>query len=169
MKCGQKLAVEEEEALNDTVQSSADSLESGEEQKGAFATVFDKVDESEVTRLELLVEQGLPEWRDKATEPKKYRMGCLEKEKVAVADLSEVPNKEVTKTLLDDLFKISIDLQAEELYVTVSLLDPARDKLIRNLLVYGFEKSEAERFTSNPDLALLKIEVNQEDDFVDLI
>ncbi len=96
-------------------------------------------------------------------------MGFAKKSQTAVADLSEVPCKEVTRSLLDDLFKVAVDLKAEELCVAISLLDPERDRLIRKLVVYGFEKSLAERLASNPDLAFFRIEVNQEDDFVDLM
>ncbi len=42
---------------------------------------------------------------------------------------------------------------------------------MRSLLVFGFEpaaKEEVARFTSRSDVVLMKMEVNQEDDFVDL-
>ena len=132
-------------------------------------TIFDKVDESEISKIELQVEQGLPEWREHANEPKKFQLGLMGRSKSAIADLAEVSGKEINKLLLDDLHKITGDLEAEELFVAISLLDPLKDKTVRNLVVYGFEKVEAKRFTSNPDVMMLRMEVNQEDDFVDLI
>ncbi len=169
VKCAKKLS-EDETSLNETIQSSADSsISSAEQTEEALETIFDKVDEEELTRIELTVEQGLPEWREKTAGPKQYSIGYLEHEKVTLVDFSELPAKEITKTLLEDVYKISGDLQAEELYAAVSMLDPEKDRIIRNLVVYGFEKAEGKRFTSNPDVVMLRIEVNQEDDFVDLI
>ena len=115
------------------------------------------------------MEQGLPEWREKPASSQLYRLDYLEGSKVVLADFSDLPSKEITKALLEDVYKVSGDIQAEELYVAVSLMDPQKDRIIRNLVVFGFEKVEGKKFTSNSEVALLKIEVNQEDDFVDLI
>ena len=134
----------------------------------AFHSLFDMVDKSDVTKVELRVGQGLPEWRDSTANIKKYTMGFMERSKTMLANLSEVQSKEINKTLLDDIYKIATDLEVEELYVALSLLDPNRDKLVRNLIVYGFERTDAKKFVTNPEIVMLKIDVNQEYDFVDL-
>jgi len=95
-------------------------------------------------------------------------MGCIERSKISLANLAGVEAKEINKTLLDDIYKIAGDLEAEELFVSVSLTDPMKDKIVRNLVVYGFEKSDAKRFVSDSSVMVLRMEVNQEVDFVDL-
>ena len=134
----------------------------------AFHSLFDMVDKSEVTKIELRVGQGLPEWRDSSANTRKYTMGFMEGSKTMLANLSEVQSKEINKTLLDDIYKIATDLEAEELYVALSLSDPNRDKIVRNLIIYGFERTGTKKFVTNPEIVMLKIDVNQEYDFVDL-
>ncbi len=87
------------------------------------------------------------------------------------ADFTEIEAKELNKLLLDDLCKIAERTKSETLYVALSTMDSAIRSIVRNMLVYGFEKTtkeEAEKYMSNPEVLLMKLEVNQEDDFVDL-
>ncbi len=127
--------------------------------------------ERNVKISELDIEQGLAEWRGKDASPRKYRVGCVEDSKVLLADFTEVSSKELNKLLLDDLCKIAEKTKSETLYVALSAVQPTLSGLVRNMLVYGFEKvgkEEAAKLASNPELLMLKLEVNQEDDFVDL-
>jgi hypothetical protein len=126
------------------------------------------VDKSEVTKIDLHVAQGLPEWRENSTNDKKYQIGFMETSKTMLANLTEAQSKEINKTLLDDIYKVAGDLESEELYVTLSLLDPNKDKIVRNLIVYGFERTDAKKFVTNPEVIMLRMDVNQEYDFVDL-
>lgn len=125
------------------------------------------VDESEISRIELQVEHGLPEWRE--SESKHYQLEYVKSNKTILADFSELSSKELNKSLLEDVYKLAGDIQAEELYLAISLMNPDKDRIVRNLVVFGFEKTEAKKITSNAEVVVLKIEVNQEDDFVDLI
>lgn len=135
----------------------------------ASATIFDKIEDNDTVKIVLEVEQGLPEWRAEGAEPKRYMMNYAEETKTMIADFSELAVKELNRALLDDAYKIAGDLGAEDMYVAVSLLEPEKDRIVRNLIVYGFEPTDSTRFTSNPEVLMLHIEVNQEDDFVDLI
>ena len=121
-------------------------------------------------RIELSVENGLREWRLQK-EPRKYQLGFSAGWKRAFAELTDMDPKEMGRALLDDFHKLAEDIHADELCLAISLKDPAHMKMARSLLVYGFEKvqpEEAAQITSSPDLLLLKMEINQEDDFVDL-
>ena len=144
------------------------SIEINKEPEEAFHSLFDMVEELEATKIELHVERGLPEWRDNINCEKKYQMGFLEGSKAMVVNLTEAQSKEINKILLNDLYKIAGDLEAEELYVALSLLDPNKDKTVRNLIVYGFERADTKKFATNPEVLILRMEVNQEYDFVDL-
>ena len=122
----------------------------------------------DVILSELDIEHGPAEWREKHGSPKKYSVGFIESSKALLVDLSEITPKDLNKPLLDDLGKIAEKTQSEGLYVAVQA---AASALVRNMMVYGFEKitkEEARTYTSDSDILLLKMEVNQEDDFVDL-
>ena len=120
--------------------------------------------------LDLEVEYGLAEWRAKGEAPRRYKLGCLETEKLLLADLTEA-GKEIGRALLDDLCSLTEKTKAETLVIALAAMQPAAGHLVRSLLVFGFEavsKEEAQRFTSRQDVVLMRMEVNQEDDFVDL-
>jgi hypothetical protein len=92
----------------------------------------------------------------------------MDKEKVALVDLSKTS---ISKALLNDLHKLSEEIHAEEVYVAISVKAANCNLAARNLIVYGFEKlssDEAQRFTTMADYIFLKMDVNQEDDFVEL-
>ena len=72
---------------------------------------------------------------------------------------------------MDDLHKLTEEIHAEEIYVAISSASANRNSAIRNLMVYGFEIlscDEAERFSTMTDNLFMKMEVNQEIDFVEL-
>ena len=83
--------------------------------------------------------------------------------------LSEINNDKIGKSFLDSVYSVAGYLNAEELYVSVSLEEPKRNRIIRDLMVFGFERTSRDKYTSNKEIEMLKIEVNQEYDFVDLI
>ena len=97
---------------------------------------------------------------------KSYNLQYLKKEKAVLVDFS---SEEVTKSLLTDVYSLAGEIQARELYISVSLMNPNKSSTLKNLLVFGFEKASGEEFTSNEEVMVLKMEVNQEYDFVDLI
>lgn len=88
-----------------------------------------------------------------------------------LADLTEITKKDLNKMLLDDFAQIAEKQQIENLYVALSMNEPTLGDIARNLIVYGFEKiskEDSKRYTTNPEVMVMKLEVNQEDDFVDL-
>ena len=95
-----------------------------------------------------------------------YFLNYMETSKLILIDLT---SEFITKFLLDDLYKISSDFGVEKLYVTISLSAQKKNDILRNLLVYGFQRAKTEKFTTNKDILILKIYVNQEYDFVDLV
>lgn len=77
----------------------------------------------------------------------------------------------INKQLLNDLHTLAEEVSAEEIYIALRLDASNCNSIVRNLLVYGFQKissQEAERFTTMNDYLLMKMDVNQEDDFVDI-
>jgi hypothetical protein len=167
-----RMREDESEDSAETVISSNEStgIQSRKGSREAFFNSFDLLAESDIETLELTIEHGLPEWRLQK-DPRRYQLAFNERCKQLFADLTTIAGKELGRALLDDVHKLAEDIKAEELYVAISLKDPERAKVVRSLLVYGFEKlesSEAGQLTSNPDVLLLKMEINQEDDFVDL-
>ena len=130
------------------------------------------VDQKNITISELDIEHGLCEWREKDSSPRKYHVGCIEEDKVILADFTEISIKEINKLLLDDLCKIAEKTKSENLYAALSTVPSSSiSNVVRNMLVYGFEKAtkeETAKLTSNPEIIIMKMEVNQEDDFVDL-
>ena len=139
--------------------------------EGTFYATFDKLADSNIVLSELGIEQGLAEWRDKSSSPRKYLVGCIEETSLMFADFTEIDSKELNKPLLDDLCKIAEITKSETMYVALSAANPEMGHIVRNLLVYGFEKTtkiEAKNYASDSNILLMKMEVNQEDDFVDL-
>ena len=98
-----------------------------------------------------------------------YTMKYLEKSKIVLADFTDFEASFITRSLIDDIYKVCYEIGAEELYLAISLLDKNRNYIIRNLMVYGFELLEKKRFIDNEEIIEVKMEVNQEYDFVDLI
>lgn len=133
--------------------------------EGVSDSIFDKVEEAVSIRLE--VEEKCGEW-GKAS-PKCYNLEYLRSEKVLLADFSELPASELTKSLLSDVYTLAGNLDAEELVVSISLLSGEKNAILRNLIVFGFEATEGEKYTSNGEIMTASMEVNQEFDFVDLM
>jgi len=101
----------------------------------------------------------------------KYRVGCIQDEKILLVDLTDIYPRDLNKLLLDDLCKIAECTKSENMFIAINLANLSARQIARNLLVYGFEKSskeECEKFTSNKNILMMKMEINQEDDFVDL-
>ena len=172
LRCGRRTREDSSEDSEETVISSTESagIQSRKGSREAFFDSFDLLAETDIDTLELTIEHGPPQWRSHK-EPRRYQLGFSERWKRLFADLTTIAGKELGRALLDDAHKLAEDVKAEELFVAVSLRDPERVKVVRNLLVYGFEKlesAEAAQLTSNPDVMVLKMEINQEDDFVDL-
>lgn len=120
---------------------------------------------------ELGVDQGLAEWREKDATPRRYRLGCIADEETLLADLTEINAREINRPLLDDICKVAEKTRSEGLFVALSLSLPQIGNVVRSLITYGFErlgKEEDAKLTTNSAVILLRLEVNQEDDFVDL-
>ena len=86
-------------------------------------------------------------------------------------DFTDIDAKELDKLLLDDLCKIAEKTKSETMYVALSTSDLAARPMVRNMLVYGFEKAtkeESEKFLTGSEILLMKLDINQEDDFMDL-
>eukprot|EP00826_Nyctotherus_ovalis_P037207 TRINITY_DN337_c0_g1_i3.p1 TRINITY_DN337_c0_g1~~TRINITY_DN337_c0_g1_i3.p1 ORF type:complete len:224 (+),score=47.20 TRINITY_DN337_c0_g1_i3:157-828(+) len=133
--------------------------------EGASDSIFDKVEETVSIRLE--VEEKGGEWRKASS--KCYNLEYLKSDKVLLADFSELAANELTKSLLNDVYTLAGNLDAEELVVSISLLSGEKNTMLRNLIVFGFEATEGERYTSNGEVMTVSMEVNQEFDFVDLM
>eukprot|EP00826_Nyctotherus_ovalis_P066735 TRINITY_DN9896_c0_g5_i1.p1 TRINITY_DN9896_c0_g5~~TRINITY_DN9896_c0_g5_i1.p1 ORF type:complete len:146 (-),score=29.75 TRINITY_DN9896_c0_g5_i1:238-675(-) len=142
-----------------------DSVESSDE--GALESVFDQVEEAVSVKLE--VEEKNHEWNMPKSSTKRYYLQYIKDEKILLADLSELSGMEVRRSLLCDIYELAGSLQAEELVVSVSLLNPEKDSILRDLIVFGFENVAGDEYTSNGEVATLSMEVNQEYDFVDLV
>lgn len=118
-----------------------------------------------------MIENGPIQWRSIGQTPQKYLAGCIEEEKMLLVDLKSASGKDINKLLLEDLLNIAEKKKMECLLVGISQNDQNFHKILRNLLVFGFEKTgenEAKKLTSKTDVVILKMEVNQECDFVDL-
>eukprot|EP00826_Nyctotherus_ovalis_P000574 TRINITY_DN0_c789_g1_i6.p1 TRINITY_DN0_c789_g1~~TRINITY_DN0_c789_g1_i6.p1 ORF type:complete len:103 (+),score=29.85 TRINITY_DN0_c789_g1_i6:2-310(+) len=96
-----------------------------------------------------------------------YTLECLETERAVLMDFSKFFSKEVNRYLLDDIYSLAGVLEAEELIVTISPLNPEKSKILRNLYVFGFEKEEGKKSGSGKIVA--RIDVNQEYDYVDTL
>lgn len=137
----------------------------------AFFKTFDKVDAGEVKIGELEIAEGNIEWSLKKTGNKKYSVGNVRGKKTVLVDLTEVGAKELNKQLLEDLTNLAGQLDSEELCVALAAKSPAAVPMARSLTIFGFvpdAKAQAALLTSNPDIIIMRMEVNQEDDFVDL-
>ena len=136
-----------------------------------FYKTFDALEESKTVLAALEIENGPLEWRLGAKESKKYHLASIESSKVALANLITIPAREYNKALFVDLCKMSETLKADRLYVALSKKAPQLANTVRSLTVYGFEKATPEEqklFTSCLDITMLKIELTQEVDYVDL-
>ena len=122
--------------------------------------------ESEPMIIVLEIRDDMTEWNDDTKKTKRYNMEFLRNSKLITVN---IPLKEINKSVLDSIYKLSSDLQAEELVVCVPLHTDEPSSNIRDLLVYGFERVNDQRENNNPETATFKIDVNQEYDFVDLI
>jgi len=100
---------------------------------------------------------------------KRYNLKYLKNEKVLLVDHIELQASEITKSLLNDIYTLAGNLQAEELVISISSFSPEKNIILRNLIVFGFEGAESEKYTSNEDIITLSIEVTQEYDFVDIL
>ena len=147
-------------------------IDEAELSEKAFYKTFDALEEGKAVLAELEVECGPAEWRAGIGESKKYHIASFESTKLSLANLINIPAKEFNKTLFADLCKISETLHSERLFVALSRKSPHLANIMRSLTVYGFEKAsmvEQAKFTTNPEIIMLKIDLNQEeDDFVDI-
>ena len=132
-------------------------------------TIFDMIDSEDITPIKLKVVSGENRWTKKDFNTKIYNLCYIQKEKTLLTDLCELNAKNITKILIDTIYKIAEQIMAEEVYIVVSLLNSKKNSIIRNFLVYGFEKCNENLFTTNPEVEVFRIEVTQEYDFVDLI
>lgn len=135
--------------------------------EGCSDSIYDKVDDTVTLKLE--IENGSTEWISQKFVQKSYSLEYLKKEKIVLVDLSELPASEVTKSLLNDVYTLANNLQAEELVVSISSITTEKNAILRNLIVFGFEMMESGKYTSNGEIISLSMEVNQEYDFVDLL
>lgn len=119
------------------------------------------------TRITLEVGESSSEWTNKKLTPKRYTLECLETERAVLVNFSEFSSKQVTKSLLDDIYSLAGVLEAEELIVTISPLNSEGSKILRSLYVFGFEREEGKKFGSGE--IVVRIDVNQEYDYVDTL
>lgn len=169
------MLINDDQDLRDTDQSSTTSsskiatncIDESSLETQPLESIFDNAEMT--THITLEIEDSASEWSDKKLTSKRYSLEHLINEKIVLVDFSELAFSEMTKLLLNDIYSLAGVLGAEELYVGVSLLSEEKNKILRNLLVFGYEKVTEESFTSNTDVVMLRIDVNQEYDFVDLI
>lgn len=120
---------------------------------------------------ELEIEEGCAEWHLEKSGLRKYSLGYIETQKFAFADLTTVGAKELNRQLLDDLTNVAGRLGSEVLYVAMAAKSPAVVSMARSMTIFGFEavrKTEAKEYVSSVDVVVMRMELNQEDDFVDL-
>lgn len=133
-----------------------------------FFKTFDKVD-NQVKTGELSVVEGCIDWSLKKEE--KYSVGQMDNKKIVLIDLTEVKPKDLGKQLLDDLINVTVKLDSEEMCVAIARKSPTSASMARSMTIFGFtpdSKTGCQQFTSNPDIVIMRMEVSQEDDFVDL-
>jgi len=73
--------------------------------------------------------------------------------------------------LLENLCQIAEKKEAQYLYVGISKSGEKFSKIIRDFLVYGFERIDKEEeriYTNNSNIQIMKIELSQEYDYVDI-
>ena len=117
------------------------------------------------------MEQGPAEWRGPTQSAKRYHLAFLEASKVSLANLINIAAKEFNKSLFADLSKMSETLHAEHLYVALNRKNPQLTNIVRSLTVFGFEgvlPKDKEKFTTSPDIAMMRVDLSQEEDYVDL-
>ena len=119
-----------------------------------------------MTSVFLEISQGIPEFHHTENLLQLY---FAENLKVLFADLSQ---EKVSKSLLNDIHQISEEIKAEELIISIAAGQENCNSIVRDLLVFGFEMMnpiECQKYTSKNDCLFLKMEVNSEYDFVDLV
>eukprot|EP00830_Metopus_es_P006094 TRINITY_DN157_c0_g3_i1.p3 TRINITY_DN157_c0_g3~~TRINITY_DN157_c0_g3_i1.p3 ORF type:complete len:137 (-),score=30.22 TRINITY_DN157_c0_g3_i1:213-623(-) len=120
---------------------------------------------------EIEIDYGKAAWREKDSCERHYTFEVNGANKTMFVDLTEASSKDINKLLLEDLSDIAGKSKSENLCIALSENDPTIPALVRNLLVFGYEKigkEETAKYTSCKEAILMKLEVNQEDDFVDL-
>eukprot|EP00826_Nyctotherus_ovalis_P035936 TRINITY_DN3135_c0_g1_i17.p3 TRINITY_DN3135_c0_g1~~TRINITY_DN3135_c0_g1_i17.p3 ORF type:complete len:103 (-),score=28.30 TRINITY_DN3135_c0_g1_i17:210-518(-) len=88
-----------------------------------------------------------------------------------LVDFVEVPGKELTKSLMKDLNRIAERTKSRAMYAGLKADASGINSIVRSMMVYGFEiagKGEAEKLVSGKNMLVMKLEVTQELDFVDL-
>ena len=86
-------------------------IESNEENKAELIeTVFDKFDIRNSTQILLEVNEGLPEWNIRKTALKKYTLNYFAAQKIVLADFSKLTRKQMPKPLINDIYKLSLNL-----------------------------------------------------------
>lgn len=88
-----------------------------------------------------------------------------------LVDLAEVPGKELTKSLMKDLNRIAERTKSCVMYAGLRASACGVNSIVRSMMVYGFEvagKSESKKLVSGKSVIVMKLEVTQELDFVDL-
>ena len=136
-----------------------------------FYKLYNVLDKEKTALNTLEIEHGPLEWKDKEKDLRKYNLAFIEMYKAALGDLTKIPASELTKTLFEDLRKMSETLGATVLYVALSINSPQLISIVRSLLVYGFEKVKAEeqtKFTSNSSIVMFKLDLTIDPDFMDL-
>jgi len=131
----------------------------------AFFKIFDKVNMSQVKIGDLSITY-------KDTEGvKKYLVGYMKSKKMVLVDLTKLGVKELSRKLLEDLINVAGKLESEELCVAIAAKSPTTASMARNLTIFGFTpstKAQISNLTSSSSIAIMRMEVSQEDDFVDL-
>ncbi len=151
--------------------TNAKRLSIGELSEEQFYKTFDKMERAKTVLAEMEVENGPTEWLNGIKQARKYHLASIETSKLALANLITIGAKEFSKSLFADLSKVSESLHAKHLYVALSKLIPQFLNIVRSLRVYGFEKVSNEdraKFTSSLDVAMLKLDLSSEEDYVDL-
>lgn len=129
---------------------------------------FDKVNPTETEVSELYVECGLAEWNISKTKQRFYHVANFPARKALLVDFCQIAPKELSGYLLDALSKIAERTKSEFIYVAISSKSSSVSSFVRCLGIYGFEGPEIESWTSDKNVIIMKMEVNQEDDYVEL-
>ena len=127
----------------------------------AFYKQFDLLEPSKITLRRLKAENNLLEWLMNFTKPKEYHLAFVGELNSALVDLTRMTCKELTKSLFERLSKESEVYSSKFLYIAVLKNSPQYVGIVRDLIVYGFEKVQAQ-FTTNTEISIFKLSLEND-------
>ena len=136
-----------------------------------FFQTFDKIDSKLINISELEIEYGFAKEPTPKNNHRCYQIGNLQSQKFIFVNLTELVPKQLTRHLLESFNKIAEKTKSENIYVVISRQSPVTSSIIRSLGMFGFESvkdEEAKLFVSKADKIVMKMEISQEDDFLNM-